>query len=135
MQRPGAQPSRCPRCHHPPPRLSPRRARGQAPPPLCRGQGALGRKGPLQTPEGLIRLTGICLHMQMACLSHLVCLKMTKRLEAVWVLQEMTPDQNEKRKVVNYSNTIDIKIVCTVYMICVKKYILQKKNLKFTFSC
>ena len=60
---------------------------------------------------------------------------MTKRLEAVWVLQEMTPDQNEKRKVVNYSNTIDIKIVCTVYMICVKKYILQKKNLKFTFSC
>lgn len=52
---------------------------------------------------------------------------MTKRLEAVWVLQEMTPDQNEKRKVVNYSNTIDIKIVCTVYMICVKKYILQKK--------
>lgn len=72
--------------------------------------------------------------MQMACLSHLVRLKMTKRLEAVWVLQEMTPDQNEKRKVVNYGNTIDIKIVCTVDMICVKKYILQK-NLKFTFSC
>ena len=72
--------------------------------------------------------------MQMACLSHLVRLQMTKRLEAVWVLQEMTPDQNEKRKVVNYGNTIDIKIVCTVDMICVKKYILQK-NLKFTFSC
>ena len=46
---------------------------------------------------------------------------MTKRLEAVWVLQEMTPDQNEKRKVVNYSNTM------YVYMICVKKYIIQKK--------
>ena len=51
---------------------------------------------------------------------------MTKRLDAVWVLQEMIPDQNEKGKIVNYGNKIDVKIVCTIDIICAKKYIIEK---------
>ena len=54
MQRPGAQPSRCPRCHHPPPRLSPRRARGPKEPaglPQAWAPDAHSSGGPeLQTP-------------------------------------------------------------------------------------
>lgn len=45
-----------------------------------------GRKGTLLTRTGLIRhLAGVCLHMQITCLPHLVYFKMTKRLDAVWV--------------------------------------------------
>lgn len=81
----------CPPLHPPSRRLSPRRARGQAPPLLHRAGVPWGGRAHYRPRRELIRLTGICLHIQMACLSHLVRLKMTKRLEAVWVLQEMTP--------------------------------------------
>lgn len=72
---------------------------------------------------------GVCLHMQMGCLSHWVCLKMTKRLDAVWVPDEvMTTDQNGEGEVVNCGKKRDVKIVCTADMICVKKYIINRKK-------
>lgn len=53
----------CPLCHHPPRRLSPRRAaRGQAPPLLCTGQGAPGEEGPTDPGGAHPFPTGICLH-------------------------------------------------------------------------
>lgn len=74
MQSPGAHASLGSLPPPPSPRRSaPRRAQGRAPNSTAPGrQGAEGRKGSARSAAGLIRRAGLCLHMQIACLSHLV---------------------------------------------------------------
>lgn len=71
-----------------PPRAGPRQAQSWAFHSFREGRAKRGgRKGPLRTLKTLIRChAGVCLHMQIACLPHLVYFKMTKRLDAVWVV-------------------------------------------------